>query len=142
MSVGLARRLLVPLQVDTALRLEIASQLYGQIVLMVLRNQLRPGDRLDTITTVAQELEIARVTVAKSYRKLQLRGVIETHKRAGSQVAQITSFMRDRLEDEEYEKYLLSTSCSIWLSGGMSMASVHRYHDRVRKSRASLKAAK
>lgn len=69
---------------------EYHQQLVDQIVDLVAMGALRPGDRLDTLATVEANLGIAHATVARAYTALEARGVIETARRKGSFIAQVS----------------------------------------------------
>lgn len=63
------------------------GQVRRQITRQVEAGVLRPGDRLPTVRRLAADLGLAANTVARAYRELEQRGVIETRGRAGSFVS-------------------------------------------------------
>ena len=63
------------------------EQVRGQISLMVAAGQLRPGDRLPTIRSLAHELGISNGTVARAYRELDYAGIVSSKGRGGTVVA-------------------------------------------------------
>ena len=60
------------------------EQIRSQIADQVKKKSLQPGDRLPTVRKLAEDLGVAVNTVARAYRELEQRGVIETRGRAGS----------------------------------------------------------
>lgn len=63
------------------------EQLRSQVVEAAANGALAAGSRLPTVRALAGELGLATNTVARSYRKLEAQGVIETRGRAGSFIA-------------------------------------------------------
>lgn len=74
------------LQIDTKSAEGIHDQLVGQVVEQVLAGTMRPGDVLDPIRILAEELELNPNTVAKAYRSLAAGGILEAHGRRGTLV--------------------------------------------------------
>ncbi|MEO7348374.1 MAG: GntR family transcriptional regulator [Terrimesophilobacter sp.] len=63
------------------------EQLRVQLRDLVACGSLTPGTRLPTVRKMAEDLELAPNTVARTYRELEVDGVIETRGRNGSFVA-------------------------------------------------------
>ncbi len=64
-----------------------AEQLVAQIAATIGNDELRPGDRLPTIRSLAADLGLAPGTVAKAYAELERGGWIYTQGRRGTTVA-------------------------------------------------------
>ncbi|MDO4919141.1 GntR family transcriptional regulator [Kocuria sp.] len=68
------------------------TPVYEQLVECVLRDvaagELTVGDRIPPVRALAAELGLAAGTVAKAYREMETRGIIETRGRRGTFVAQ------------------------------------------------------
>ena len=75
---------------DFQFRLDLRSgvPVYRQLIDQVLggkaRGALLPGDQLPTVRQVAVDLEINPNTVARAYRELEIRGVLETQQGTGT----------------------------------------------------------
>ena len=63
------------------------EQIRAQIMGHVSAENLRAGDRLPPIRTLATDLGLAAGTVARAYRELELSGVVTTRRRAGTVIA-------------------------------------------------------
>ena len=72
------------LQVDASAALPVYEQIREQVVRMVLAGTLAPGTRLPTIRQLANDLQLAKGTVAKAYSILEESDVIETRGHRGS----------------------------------------------------------
>jgi GntR family transcriptional regulator len=65
------------------------EQVRAQLADAISMGTLEPGDRLATVRQLAHDLGLAPNTVARSYRALEHAGLIETHGRRGTTVAQV-----------------------------------------------------
>lgn len=75
------------LSVDPSSDIPPFEQLRVQVRDRVASGELAPGTRLPTVRRLAEDLEVAPNTVARSYRELELDGIIETRGRNGSFVS-------------------------------------------------------
>ena len=75
------------LRIDPASASPPYEQLHHQIEALTRDGELVPGDRLPPVRRLAQELGIAPGTVARAYRELEDRGLLEGRGRAGSFIA-------------------------------------------------------
>lgn len=79
---GVERRLTIRLESGTAIpRFE---QLRAQLSVMVAVGRLEPGARLPTVRHMAESLELAPGTVARTYRELENDGIVEGRGRLGT----------------------------------------------------------
>jgi len=62
-------------------------QIAQQVRWAVANGQIKTGDHLEPVRALAQRLGVNPSTVARSYRLLELQGVVETHQRRGTIVA-------------------------------------------------------
>lgn len=65
----------------------VFQQLVEQIHFAISAGELEPGERLPSIRSIATDLGIAPNTVAKAYRQLEFRGLINAQDRSGYSVA-------------------------------------------------------
>lgn len=75
------------LVVDLAAPTPVYEQIRAQIAAAVRTGELRPGDRLPTVRSVAADLGIAVNTVARAYSELESAGYVTTRRRVGTVVA-------------------------------------------------------
>jgi DNA-binding transcriptional regulator YhcF (GntR family) len=75
------------------------EQLRTQVLDAAADGSAPAGLKLPTVRALALELGIAANTVAKSYRQLELDGVIETRGRAGSFIATSGDSTRRQVQD-------------------------------------------
>jgi putative molybdopterin biosynthesis protein len=62
-------------------------QIAQQIRWAVANGRLKMGERLEPVRSLARRLGVNPSTVARSYRLLEMQGVVETHQRAGTTVS-------------------------------------------------------
>ncbi len=72
------------LRVDSTLALPVYEQIREQVVRMVLAGTIEPGTRLPTIRQLANDLQLAKGTVAKAYTLLEEAKILETRGHRGS----------------------------------------------------------
>ncbi len=65
----------------------IYAQIVRQVKLLAATGRLSPGEELPPIRVLAERLTINPNTVARAYRELELAGVVEKRKTAGTFVA-------------------------------------------------------
>jgi GntR family transcriptional regulator len=78
----------------------IYLQIVNQVKYLVASGRLAPGEELPPIRTLAEQLLINPNTVARAYRELELAGVVEKRRTAGTYVADAVSPLarRERLK--------------------------------------------
>lgn len=75
----------------------VYRQLIDQVMGGKAAGVLRPGDQLPTVRQVAVDLSINPNTVARAYRELEIRGVLETQQGTGTFIGH-QKVERDELE--------------------------------------------
>ena len=74
-------------------RLDLSSgvpfyrQIIDQVLLGVADGRLSPGAQLPTVRQLAVDLSVNLNTVAKAYREMEIRGIVETQQGTGTFVA-------------------------------------------------------
>jgi len=66
----------------------IFKQITTQIIEALKKGELKPGDRLLPIRSIARELSINPATVAKAYTELEKQGVLVAGGRMGTYIAE------------------------------------------------------
>src|SRR5512133_2011725 len=68
----------VPFRLDAASGVPFYRQVIDQVLLAVADGRLRAGTQLPTVRQLAVDLSINLNTVAKAYREMEIRGIVET----------------------------------------------------------------
>ncbi|HEU4454461.1 MAG TPA: Clp protease N-terminal domain-containing protein [Longimicrobium sp.] len=76
------------LRIDDASDVSIYEQLVSQVREGVATGRLRPGERLPSVRSLADELDIAPGTVARAYAELERLGVVVTGGARGTRIAE------------------------------------------------------
>ena len=78
----------------------IYLQIVNQVKYLVASGRLAPGDELPAIRVLAQRLVVNPNTVARAYRELEVAGVVEKRRTAGTYVSDAGSRLarRERLK--------------------------------------------
>jgi GntR family transcriptional regulator len=78
----------------------IYLQIVNQVRYLVASGRLAPGAELPAIRVLAERLEVNPNTVARAYRELELAGVVEKRRTAGTYVSDTGSRLarRERLK--------------------------------------------
>ncbi len=75
------------IRVDTASALPVYEQIREQVIRMVVAGTLDPGTRMPTIRQLANDLQLAKGTVAKAYALLEASKVLESRGHKGTFIA-------------------------------------------------------
>src|SRR5208282_3459081 len=71
-------------QVEYNSGIPVYRQIINQTCAAVAAGTFKPGDQLPTIRTLSGRLNVNPNTVAKAYRELELKGIIESERGSGS----------------------------------------------------------
>jgi GntR family transcriptional regulator len=66
----------------------IYLQVMQQVKYLIASGRLLPGEELPSIRTLAEQLLVNPNTIARAYRELELAGVVEKRRTAGTYVAE------------------------------------------------------
>ncbi|MRR11734.1 GntR family transcriptional regulator [bacterium] len=72
---------------DTASGVPFYRQVIDQVLLAVADGRLAAGAQLPTVRQLAVDLSVNLNTVAKAYREMEIRGIVETQQGTGTFVA-------------------------------------------------------
>jgi DNA-binding transcriptional regulator YhcF (GntR family) len=75
------------IRIDAASKVPPYEQLRAQVAAQIVDGGLATGTKLPTVRRLAEDLDLAVNTVARTYRELETAGLIETRGRAGTFVA-------------------------------------------------------
>jgi|SRR5215813_1327484 len=76
------------ISLDSNSRTPMYRQLYEWFRSAILAGQLRPGQRVPSTRSLAEELKVSRIPVSSAYEQLQAEGFFETFTGAGTCVAE------------------------------------------------------
>ncbi len=76
-----------PFRLDASSGVPFYRQIIDQVLLAVADGRLQPGSQLPTVRQLAVDLSINLNTVAKAYREMEIRGIVETQQGTGTFVA-------------------------------------------------------
>src|SRR5688572_14110337 len=71
-------------------------QIIDQVLLAVADGRLKPGAQLPTVRQLAVDLSVNLNTVAKAYREMEIRGIVETQQGTGTFIAARVSDSKSR----------------------------------------------
>ncbi len=78
----------VPFRLDTASGVPFYRQVIDQVLLAVADGRLAAGTQLPTVRQLAVDLSVNLNTVAKAYREMEIRGIVQTQQGTGTFVAE------------------------------------------------------
>src|SRR5450755_3182401 len=78
---------LVLFQLDTASGVPFYRQVIDQVLLAVADGRLKSGVQLPTVRQLAVDLSVNLNTIARAYREMEIRGIVETQQGTGTFVA-------------------------------------------------------
>ena len=90
---------------DSHTGVPVYRQLMDQVQGAIATGKLRVGDQLPTIRQVAVDLSINPNTVTRSYRELEIRGLLETQQGTGTFIAEQETRTDSRLRDRQLKQF-------------------------------------
>jgi GntR family transcriptional regulator len=76
-----------PFRLDPASGVPFYRQVIDQVLLAVADGRLKPGVQLPTVRALAVELSVNLNTIARAYREMEIRGIVETQQGTGTFVS-------------------------------------------------------
>src|SRR4249920_3923487 len=77
----------VPFRLDSGSGVPFYRQVIDQVLLAVADGRLKPGIQLPTVRQLAVDLSVNLNTIARAYREMEIRGIVETQQGTGTFVA-------------------------------------------------------
>jgi len=74
-------------RLDTSSGVPFYRQIIDQVLLAVADGRLTPGAQLPTVRQLAVDLSVNLNTVAKAYREMEIRGIVDTQQGTGTFVS-------------------------------------------------------
>ena len=125
-----------PFRLDAASGVPFYRQVIDQVLLAVGDGRLAPGTQLPTVRQLAVDLSVNLNTVAKAYREMEIRGIVETQQGTGTFVAakkaERRSAERDKALARLVDGFLALASARGFSSDEVARALVDRTESRRR----------
>src|SRR5512146_1995539 len=77
----------VPFRLDPGSGVPLYRQVIDQVLLAVGDGRLAPGTQLPTVRQLAVDLAVNLNTIARAYREMEIRGIVETQQGTGTFIA-------------------------------------------------------
>ncbi|HYH07402.1 MAG TPA: GntR family transcriptional regulator, partial [Thermoanaerobaculia bacterium] len=74
-------------RLDSSSGVPFYRQIIDQVLLAVADGRLRAGTQLPTVRQLAVDLSVNLNTVAKAYREMEIRGIVQTQQGTGTFIA-------------------------------------------------------
>ena len=74
-------------RLDSSTGVPFYRQIIDQVLLAVGDGRLKPGEQLPTVRQLAVDLSVNLNTLAKAYREMEIRGIVQTQQGTGTFVA-------------------------------------------------------
>lgn len=81
---------------DSSSGVPFYRQVIDQVLLAIADGRLKPGTQLPTVRQLAVDLSVNLNTIAKAYREMEIRGIVETQQGTGTFIAARTSDAKSR----------------------------------------------
>ena len=112
----------------------IYRQIIDQIRFGIASGQLKLGEQLPTVRTLAVELKVNLNTVSKAYKELEIKNILETHQGTGTFISKIESVVPE-IERGDKLKEICSQFSSIALNYGFSLDEVMKELKNIQTSK-------
>ncbi|HUR79369.1 MAG TPA: GntR family transcriptional regulator [Thermoanaerobaculia bacterium] len=74
-------------RLDSSTGVPFYRQIIDQVLLAMADGRLKPGTQLPTVRQLAVDLSVNLNTIAKAYREMEIRGIVQTQQGTGTFVA-------------------------------------------------------
>ena len=74
-------------RLDSSTGVPFYRQIIDQVLLAVADGRMKPGTQLPTVRQLAVDLSVNLNTVAKAYREMEIRGIVQTQQGTGTFIA-------------------------------------------------------
>jgi GntR family transcriptional regulator len=74
-------------RLDSSTGVPFYRQIIDQVLLAVGDGRLKPGTQLPTVRQLAVDLSVNLNTIAKAYREMEIRGIVQTQQGTGTFIA-------------------------------------------------------
>jgi GntR family transcriptional regulator len=108
----------------------VYRQIIDRIRFGIASGSLKPGEQLPTVRALAVELKVSLNTVAKAYREMEIKNILETQQGSGTFISDTGQAMTDR-EREDKLREICVQFCSVALSYGYTFDEVVRELEKV-----------
>ncbi|HEX2121640.1 MAG TPA: GntR family transcriptional regulator [Thermoanaerobaculia bacterium] len=95
-----------PFRLDASSGVPFYRQIIDQVLLAVGDGRLKPGSQLPTVRQLAVDLSVNLNTVAKAYREMEIRGIVQTQQGTGTFIAARASGARIREKRKAVSDFL------------------------------------
>jgi len=95
----------------------IYSQITSQIKTMIMTGELKTGDPISSMRSLAREIHVSVITVQKAYEDLQRDGFIETTVGRGTFVAARNKDFIQEEQQRKVEEYLMKAAETARMNG-------------------------
>ncbi len=113
----------ITFRLDPASGVPFYRQVIDQVLAAVATGALKAGDQLPTVRGLAVELQVNLNTVAKAYKELEIRGVLNTQQGSGTYLAPVR-VERDAVERRRQVVQLVDEFLARTASAGLPPAEV------------------
>lgn len=96
----------IPFRLDAASGVPFYRQIIDQVLLAVGDGRLAAGTQLPTVRQLAVDLSINLNTVARAYREMEIRGIVETQQGTGTFVASRKAERRTAERRKSLERFV------------------------------------
>ncbi|MGD1146593.1 MAG: GntR family transcriptional regulator [Thermoanaerobaculaceae bacterium] len=123
----------ITFRLDPASGVPFYRQIIDQILAAVATDALTAGDQLPTVRGLAVGLQVNLNTVAKAYKELEIRGVLNTQQGSGTYVAPVR-VERDAVERRRQVIQLADEFLARAAGAGLPLAEVlEEFSDRMKE---------
>ena len=98
----------------------IYRQIIDQIKFGIASGQLKLGEQLPTVRTLAVDLKVNLNTVSKAYKELEIKNILETQQGTGTFINKIELVTQDKEKEDKLKEICLQFS-SVAFSYGFGL---------------------
>ena len=106
-------------------------QIIDQIRFGIAKGELKIGEQLPTVRSLAVELKVNLNTVAKAYKELEIKNILETQQGTGTFISKVDIQISENEKSKKLQD-ICNEFCTIALSYGFSINDIINHLKKVK----------
>jgi GntR family transcriptional regulator len=122
---------MIKFNLDAKTGIPFYRQIIDQIRFGIARGDLKIGEQLPTVRSLAVELKVNLNTVAKAYKELEIQNILETQQGTGTFINKIDTKINENEKNKKLQD-ICNEFCTIALSYGFTIDDIINHLQKIK----------